>query len=180
MLAGRRGLSIWLPPVCLRFCVSLCACLPACFLCASFCMLWWWWYMVTVCVCARARARACVCVCARSRVCLCVCVCVCASVRLLPPPPPFPSPRTFSVSVRTHASLPVSEDVCTDTAGKKQSLKVTPDDYAEKLKDGCMLSVSALAKVVETKQIFTKKDDTRLRKPHLSIKVTGWVDGWVG
>lgn len=71
-------------------------------------------------------------------------------------------------------------------AGREVSLRVGPEVYMRKLKDCCMLSVSAMARVVETKQIFTKKDDVRLRKPHLSVKVltgllvAGWSDGCVG
>ena len=56
-------------------------------------------------------------------------------------------------------------------AGKDVSVRAGPEVYQRKLKDCCMLSLSAMAKVVETKQIFTKKDDVRLRKPHLNIKV---------
>ncbi|XP_076469796.1 hemocyte protein-glutamine gamma-glutamyltransferase-like [Babylonia areolata] len=53
---------------------------------------------------------------------------------------------------------------------KAVSVKVSPDTYHSKLKDCCMLSLSAMARVKETKQIFTKKDDTRLTKPGLNIK----------
>lgn len=47
---------------------------------------------------------------------------------------------------------------------------VTARDYERHLKDGCMLSVSCLAKVTETEQIFVDIEEMRLRKPHLQIK----------
>ncbi|XP_055892689.1 hemocyte protein-glutamine gamma-glutamyltransferase-like isoform X1 [Biomphalaria glabrata] len=56
--------------------------------------------------------------------------------------------------------------------GEEQSVFVvaTQADYDGKLKDCCMLDVTIWAVVQETEQYFTKKDDFRLRKPHLAIK----------
>ena len=45
------------------------------------------------------------------------------------------------------------------------------NDYLNKLADHCMLHISCMAGVVETKQNYTDIDDFRLRKPHLVIKV---------
>ncbi|XP_059154439.1 hemocyte protein-glutamine gamma-glutamyltransferase-like [Physella acuta] len=53
---------------------------------------------------------------------------------------------------------------------KSQTIVATQADYDTKLKDGCMLDVTVWAVVEETDQYFTKKDDFRLRKPHLSVK----------
>ena len=51
-------------------------------------------------------------------------------------------------------------------------MKVTCNEYDGKLKDCCMLDMSVWAVVKETNQHYTSKDDFRLRKPHLTIKVT--------
>ncbi|CAL1540114.1 unnamed protein product, partial [Lymnaea stagnalis] len=51
-----------------------------------------------------------------------------------------------------------------------QKLVATQEDYVDKLKDGCMLDVTIWAVVKETDQHYTKKDDFRLRKPHLTVK----------
>ncbi|KAH9495958.1 hypothetical protein Btru_013865, partial [Bulinus truncatus] len=53
---------------------------------------------------------------------------------------------------------------------KSYNVVATQDDYDGKLKDCCMLDVTIWAVVQETEQCFTKKDDFRLRKPHLAIK----------
>ncbi|XP_076469989.1 hemocyte protein-glutamine gamma-glutamyltransferase-like, partial [Babylonia areolata] len=53
---------------------------------------------------------------------------------------------------------------------KTVTVKVEPDSYLGQLKDCCMLSLSAMARVWETQQVFTRKDSIRLRKPHLAIK----------
>ncbi|KAL8593103.1 hypothetical protein ACOMHN_018029 [Nucella lapillus] len=55
--------------------------------------------------------------------------------------------------------------------GQSETLEVTvtEGDYLDKLKDMCMLSLTVMAKVKETGQIFSKTDDARLRKPHLQI-----------
>ncbi|XP_059141210.1 hemocyte protein-glutamine gamma-glutamyltransferase-like [Physella acuta] len=50
-------------------------------------------------------------------------------------------------------------------------LVVTLEEYESKLKDFYMLDVSVWAEVEETKQFFIKKQNYRLRKPHL--KITG-------
>ncbi|KAK7115372.1 hypothetical protein V1264_001249 [Littorina saxatilis] len=55
---------------------------------------------------------------------------------------------------------------------KEVVLTVGPETYSRRLKDCCMLAVSVMARVKETDQVFTKKDDMRLRKPHLVIKAT--------
>ncbi|KAL8590514.1 hypothetical protein ACOMHN_010950 [Nucella lapillus] len=83
----------------------------------------------------------------------------------------------FSTSTMYYTGV-VADQVARQTinitlkAGETKSVKVQvdPDVYHSKLKDCCMLSLSAMARVKETLQIYTKKDDTRLRKPHLNIK----------
>ncbi|XP_059152311.1 annulin-like [Physella acuta] len=52
----------------------------------------------------------------------------------------------------------------------KHTVIATQEDYSRKLKDCAMLDVTIWAVVKETDQHFTKKDDYRLRKPHLVIK----------
>ncbi|XP_041375414.1 protein-glutamine gamma-glutamyltransferase K-like [Gigantopelta aegis] len=52
------------------------------------------------------------------------------------------------------------------------TVKVDVDDYNDKLQDCCLMDITAFGRVDETKQIFTKTDELRLRKPHLTIKVS--------
>ncbi|CAG5134110.1 unnamed protein product, partial [Candidula unifasciata] len=53
---------------------------------------------------------------------------------------------------------------------KLQKVEVKPDEYDGHLKDECMLDVSILAQVKQTRQTFAKKEDFMLRKPHLIAK----------
>ncbi|XP_070173443.1 hemocyte protein-glutamine gamma-glutamyltransferase-like [Littorina saxatilis] len=63
------------------------------------------------------------------------------------------------------------EDVAINPGKNKEiTLSVSQEQYGKLLKDCCMMSVSVVARVNETDQVFTKKDDMRLRKPHLEIK----------
>ena len=57
-------------------------------------------------------------------------------------------------------------------AAKEVTLRVGQSCYQPKLKDCCMLSVSVMAQVVETKQIFVQKECTTLTKPGLNVVVS--------
>ena len=59
-----------------------------------------------------------------------------------------------------------------DSTGDTVSGTVCAKDYVDLLKDCCMLDVSVWVTVKETNQSFVSKDDFRLRKPHLVIKVS--------
>ncbi|XP_059179199.1 hemocyte protein-glutamine gamma-glutamyltransferase-like [Physella acuta] len=83
------------------------------------------------------------------------------------------------IDVRTMFYTGVVADLVKSETFKKKVIKpgeeishkivATQADYDTKLKDGCMLDVTVWAVVEETDQYFTKKDDFRLRKPHLAI-----------
>ncbi|XP_050397106.1 annulin [Patella vulgata] len=53
----------------------------------------------------------------------------------------------------------------------EQRMKVNYKDYSSKLKDMCMLKLTAMAKVQDTEQIFTTQGDFRLCKPDLTLKI---------
>ncbi|XP_067649518.1 annulin-like [Haliotis asinina] len=70
-----------------------------------------------------------------------------------------------------------------DTVLKPQAnteikMTVKAEDYQGNLKDMCMLQLTCMSRVVETRQAFTNMVDFRLCKPHLQIKAS--KDGQVG
>ncbi|KAK6174756.1 hypothetical protein SNE40_017973 [Patella caerulea] len=53
----------------------------------------------------------------------------------------------------------------------EERMRVNYKDYSSKLKDMCMLKLTAMAKVQDTEQVFTTLEEFRLRKPDLTLKI---------
>lgn len=50
-------------------------------------------------------------------------------------------------------------------------MKVTADDYLDKLVEYCILKLYAIASVTETNQTWADEDDFQVLKPKLDIRV---------
>lgn len=51
-------------------------------------------------------------------------------------------------------------------------MKVTADDYLDKLVEYCILKLYAVASVTETRQTWADEDDFQVLKPNIDIKVS--------
>ena len=60
--------------------------------------------------------------------------------------------------------------LCTLTE-QKIPIKVSADEYIDKLTDHCICRISCMAMVKETRQAFAGLEELRLRKPHLTLTV---------
>ncbi|ELU14710.1 hypothetical protein CAPTEDRAFT_122859, partial [Capitella teleta] len=64
---------------------------------------------------------------------------------------------------------------CKPKADGEVKMKVTVNDYLNKLVDMCIIKMSCMARVVETNQFFCESDDFRLIKPDIMVKAPSVV-----
>ncbi|KAK6174754.1 hypothetical protein SNE40_017972 [Patella caerulea] len=63
------------------------------------------------------------------------------------------------------------EEIVQPEKSMEKTMRITFDEYRLKLKDMCMLKLSAMVKVQDTKQVFTTQKVIKLSKPSLTIKI---------
>ncbi|KAK9308630.1 hypothetical protein QLX08_001476 [Tetragonisca angustula] len=80
----------------------------------------------------------------------------------------------YYTGIKAHLVKRASGDfVLRPQATEQLRLRVTVDDYLDKLVEYCNMKLYSIATVVETKQTWAEEDDFQVLKPNITVKIDG-------